>query len=239
MRDLKIWWCDRPSNPYNFGDGLNPVILNHYGYSVIFVPRERPEYLFVGSIATWAIKNTAVLGSGIMASRAKLNPEAKYIWVRGPLTRQRVLECGGECSEIFGDPALLLPRIYNPTNIEKKRKIGIIPHYVDYEIAKNNYSQYHIINLLDKDPFNVIKQVLECEKIISSSLHGIIAAHAYGIPAAWIKLSDNLRGDGTKFCDHYESLGIPAHLSTIENPVFSVAKFDDNKIHNILLNGNF
>jgi hypothetical protein len=239
MKSLNIWWCNQPSNPYNFGDGLNPVILNHYGYKTVFTPRNRPEVIFIGSIATWAIKDTVVIGSGIMSKKAILNPEAKWVWVRGPRTRKQVIESGGQCPEVYGDPALLLPRIYHPTNVEKKRKIGLMPHYVDYDQAKKDYPEYFIINLLDHNPFNIINQMLECEKIISSSLHGIIAAHAYGIPAAWIKLSDNLRGDGTKFHDHYESIGLDGHCSTIDNPHFSVAKFDSSDIHQILVEGKF
>jgi hypothetical protein len=46
-----------------------------------------------------------------------------------------------------------------------------------------------------------------CRRIISSSLHGIIFAHAFDIPAAWVKISPRVIGDGFKFFDYYSSIG--------------------------------
>ena len=54
---------------------------------------------------------------------------------------------------------------------------------------------------------NFINQVLECEKIVSTSLHGIICAHAYNIPACWMKIGNRLIGDDVKFFDYFESVG--------------------------------
>jgi pyruvyltransferase len=52
--------------------------------------------------------------------------------------------------------------------------------------------------------------LLSCRIIVSSSLHGLIFAHAYGLPAIWIKLSDRLVGGEFKFHDHYAFMEVDA-----------------------------
>ena len=53
-----------------------------------------------------------------------------------------------------------------------------------------------------------MQQVNKYDSIISSSLHGIIVAHSYGIPAGWWKPSNKVTGDGSKFEDYAQSVGI-------------------------------
>jgi len=77
---------------------------------------------------------------------------------------------------------------------------------------------------LNADPLEVARQIASCTKIVSSSLHGIIAAHAYGIPAAWVQFSDKLSGDGIKFADHFASVGSELVKSSESNTVFVKAK---------------
>ena len=55
---------------------------------------------------------------------------------------------------------------------------------------------------------NFVDQVLTCNHVISSSLHGLIIAHAYLVPTMAIKISENVEGGDFKFSDHYRSLGI-------------------------------
>ena len=54
----------------------------------------------------------------------------------------------------------------------------------------------------------VIKDILECEMTISSSLHGIIVSHAYNVRSMWIKLTNKIGGGFFKYRDYYGSLKI-------------------------------
>ena len=218
--EYNTWWLGNEYGHGNFGDILTPFILNHYGIKYKYTQTyANANLICVGSIARRANRNTTVLGSGIIRGNEILAAQANWKFVRGPHTRQRILSLGGSCPEIYGDPALLLPRIYNPI-VEKTIDVGYVPHNVDHDIIKTQYE--NVIHLATTDYKNVIDQMLKCKKIVSSSLHGIIVAHAYGIPAAWAKSCNRLKGGRTKFNDYYASVNLQPVLSTYDNPVFSL-----------------
>lgn len=123
------------------------------------------------------------------------------------MTREIVLRSGGQCPEVFGDPALLIPDYYQPKTTQQHARIGIIPHYVDQARAYDLKMPGKVINILDTIE-NVIDEVHSCECILSSSLHGLIVAHAFGIPAVWVKFGEKVLGDGTKFLDHMKVMGV-------------------------------
>jgi len=218
---MKVWWSKSPE-PGNFGDLLTPYILDHFliPYEYVRQPR-RSNILCVGSTAKFANDRTMVLGTGTMRESDVLNPRADWRFVRGPYTRDIVLRDGGDCPEIYGDPALLLPLLQPPPET-KTHDIGVVPHYVDYKYVKGRYD--NVIDVLNKDPLEVARQIASCRKIVSSSLHGIIAAHAYGIPAAWVEFSDLLAGDGIKFAVHFASVGSELIKSSESNTAFVKAK---------------
>ena len=218
---INVWWAPGPK-PGNYGDILTPHILDYleikYNYTTSF------DHLFIGSIASKAKSGTTVLGSGFIQENDKVNSKALYLLVRGPRSYQKVIDAGGIDEEnvwndIMGDPALLLPMLVDES--KKKYDYGIIPHYKDYLWVKNAYPNERVIDILNEDPIEVCKQITECRAIISSSLHGVITGHAYGIPTAWAEFSNKVVGKGFKFKDHYEALGLEAISSTVEEPIFT------------------
>lgn len=219
MYTINAWWSKQPQ-PGNFGDILTPFIFNKLSNNKLnFVHHNAPldHILCVGSILGKATKYSTVWGSGVMKYTDVVNNHAKYLAVRGPISRAIVLRSGGKCPEIYGDPALLLPKITN-FDIVQTHEIGIVPHYVDYQDVKNMYedrSDIKIINLLDADPMVPLKHMLSCGKIISSSLHGMIAPAAFGIPVSWVKFSNRLYGDGVKFHDFFNSINVDHNFTEI------------------------
>jgi len=226
----KVWWMKEPAN---YGDLLTPYIFDYYNIPYEYASIGNANTLCVGSIIKHTKENTLVLGSGLIKNKQKPHPAANYKFVRGPYTRQRILDLGGQCPDIYGDAALLLPLLWP----EKKKKydVGIIPHISNYKEAKEKYTNYKVIDLR-QDPKIVTNEITKCKKIISSSLHGIIVAHAYNIPAAWIKFTNKLVGDDIKFYDHYKSVNLEANLSTIESPKYTLGKYDIQPIREVFEN---
>ena len=178
-------------------------------------------YLTVGSILQFYKLNGGIVwGSGLIDQKLKTGKH-KYCAVRGPITRKTLLMQGNFVPEVYGDPAILLKRFYDSPKIIKYN-IGIIPHIVHFESFAATYlsSDFRIINLKTTEIESVIDDIRECKLILSSSLHGIIVAHTYGVPAIWMSIDgEQLMGDNMKFVDYFLSVGIEPYLPVSQNEV--------------------
>ena len=228
---IKITYCKDGTN--NWGDYVAPVLVEYIsGQKTSYIKSEGftdedDVYAVVGSILSWQQKpNLTVWGPGFMCEGQTMLVKPKNVLaVRGPLTRQNLLNQGIDCPEVYGDPALLFSKFYNPSII-KKYKVGIIPHYVD----KNNEWLLSIkgddkVKILDicSDTHKFVDNLKECEMVLSSSLHGLIAADSYGIPNLRVKMSDKIGGANFKFRDYFLSV-------SRENKCFNInleTKLDD------------
>ena len=112
--------------------------------------------------------------------------------IRGPMTRRFLIDVFGvDCPETYGDPALLVPYFFP----EFKRKENprhefiIIPHYSDIPLFPKSLGE-HIIYPTDLWS-DVIENILDSKFVISSSLHGLVLAEAFGIPARYVRVSEN------------------------------------------------
>jgi len=206
-----LWWMEQPY-PGNLGDILNPYIVERLsGLPPRFVPKG-DGILAIGSVIKFAREGTQVWGSGTPRMTDTLSAEARYHAVRGPLTRQLVLQSGGEAPEIYGDPAMLLPLIRPAAR--KRHRLGIIRHYTHkahpLEIS-GDVIEIGLDRIGYRDIEDFIAALTSCSAIISTSLHGLVVAHAYGIPtrrAVFSSSDTQIPGDGTKFSDHYAAFGI-------------------------------
>ena len=195
-------WCI--SN--NVGDTLTSYLIEKItGQSPIYVPPEvfRPKFMVAGSMLNHAIGYTTVWGAGLADIQHDVSPVATYAAVRGPISCRKVRLQAGHALSVMGDPGLLMPRFYKPT-VPKKYKVCICPHYLHqaeaFEWARG-IGGVRILNVFEA-PETFAMDMLECEVVYSSSLHGLIFADAYGIPSQWIDGTAKLGGDGMKFEDH-------------------------------------
>lgn len=117
----------------------------------------------------------------------------KILAVRGLKTYTELKNNGFECPKIFGDPALLMPMYYNPS-VSKKYKLGIILHYSHEKIIKkfiNNDILFIPIERKYDEITQFIDEILSCECILSSSLHGLILSNAYNVPCVRLKIMNH------------------------------------------------
>ncbi|MCB9426824.1 MAG: polysaccharide pyruvyl transferase family protein [Flavobacteriales bacterium] len=223
-----FWWNEKiiqGKSQENYGDVLGRYLVEKISKKEVQFawPKKfsvwgwfSPIYVTIGSILANVNHKCVVWGSGIIDRNIHVK-NAKFLAVRGPHTRKFLLDKGYNVPEVYGDPALLLPDYYAPS-VSKKYTYGIVPHYNDYELIKDLYKDNEkivVIDLMTDDIEYTTDVICSCERIISSSLHGIIVSHAYRIPAVWQKFSDRLFGDNVKFEDYMESVGLSFYLPEV------------------------
>jgi pyruvyltransferase len=187
-----------PRKFVNFGDYLSLKLVQRIVGQPINtqIKESQKKLLAIGTILSKASNNDVMWGSG--ARRTNLNnclPRLTSLdirAVRGPLTRKFIMEnLNINCPEIYGDPALLFPYFF-PEFKKKKTPSNdyiIIPHLTEQKLfPKTKY-----LNVVyPTDPWDqIIKKILNSKFVISSSLHGIIIAEAYGIPARFLRITEN------------------------------------------------
>lgn len=197
----------------NAGDVFAGEIVNQFFNGKIQIcgetSQKQKNLLLVGSIISWADENSVVVGSGFNAANETCNLLSNFVAVRGPLTNSKLIQLGYNGQLRHCDLGVLAGEIY-PDYPETSpiHKIGIVPHYADKKHPWVLYWKLRGAKVIDiQAPVSdVLREIAQCENIISSSLHGIIFAHSMGRNASWIQLSEKVHGGEFKFYDYYLSL---------------------------------
>lgn len=215
-----VWWTHTP----NYGDLLSPWIIGQLaGRPVTYAPPKTTSYLAVGSIVSEARRDSIVWGSGAFGSEGKwgITPAARYAAVRGPLTRSRLRNIGLPVPRVYGDPALLTPLVFWP-QVEKTAEVGIVVRWSEKDWrAATPEEGVKIIDLGTTDVAGTTREILSCQRILSSSLHGLILADAYGIPNAWLDSDSGTGGSRPaggefKFYDYMISVNKVRHSQAFD-----------------------
>lgn len=205
----------------NFGDLLTDLLIKRFiGLSTTLVTPDNAELVMVGSILEHLPEDFSgvIAGTGKLHEKSVVNfPKAKILALRGPLTAPNLKNI------MFGDFGLLANELI-PLG-DKKYKLGIVPHWTDKTLEYDEqFLKYNPkIIRVDDDPIKVIAEISQCKKIISSSLHGIIVADAFGIPRR-IEISPmglshpNQEGGLFKWRDYNESISMPFEIGVMGRP---------------------
>lgn len=177
-----------------------------------------PSYLKAQYMRLYKHKVLNIYGTGFIEERK--SPHEYFIRplnilaLRGEVTKKR-------CEEILkrkldgialGDPGLLFSKIFPDSGSYKRYDVGIVPHYIhklnkylnNIQLRKLKYKIIDIQNGVE----NTLTDIRDCRFILSSAMHGIIAADSYGIPNKWFKLDIPVVGDEYKYHDYYSAFGI-------------------------------
>lgn len=233
----------------NVGDLLTPYLVEKLTGRAAHNVKSRyfRHILAVGSMMHRAKSNSDIWGTGTLgpeiASRIPVS-KLRIHALRGHLSKALVYGEGANGVDIpLGDPAVLMKDYFDP-QVEKKYRIGIIPHYVDEDLSMFkalSREDVCVINVRNH-PESFIRELLACEFVLSSSLHGLILADTYGVPNKWVSFSDKLAGGRFKFEDYYSTTSQPdedvvpivdaqeldACLKSIQD-LASVKLFEENK----------
>jgi pyruvyltransferase len=187
------------------GHQVSTTFSRHFGESY-----RRNKLLAVGSIIHMAEEGDCIWGAGVNGKHPNRKDQEFYRFanldvkaVRGPLTKEFLNSMGIDAPEVYGDPALLLPRLFPEFKkaIKPSREYVLIPHIDDEHL----FSEDPCMISCKEDWKEIILAILDSKFVISTALHGIIVAEAFGIPTRYLKVSD---GEPLfKYMDYYYGTG--------------------------------
>jgi pyruvyltransferase len=206
LEAMPLYWWEPDNGTQNFGDQLSVVLAERMlGSSVQKAAVGDRKILCIGSILHFAKDHDVVWGAGINGKHLNRNEyhfsSLDVRAVRGPLTR-KVLQCFGvEAPAIYGDPGLLFARFFPEFQKNPIRDFLIVIHSSEEKrVVKND----HIVFATDPWPV-VVQKIVESKFVISTSLHGLVIAESYGIPARLLRMTEN--EPLFKFRDYYLGTG--------------------------------
>ncbi|MBD3880967.1 polysaccharide pyruvyl transferase family protein [Phormidium tenue FACHB-886] len=164
------------------------------------------------------------------------NTEFQVHALRGKYSARTFRQQGIEVPDVYGDPVWFLPSIFSAAP-EKQYELGVIVHLselaeltdsagvreelIRYSIPPSLASHVRLINTLTPPTLGSleakVKEITSCRRIVSTSLHGLVIAEAYGIPCAYfqhiatganfVQIDDETACIEHRFRDFYSGIG--------------------------------
>ena len=200
-------FLERPVN--NFGDLLGPLIVERLlcQFGLVNDRSDGRRLLVVGSILHLARTGDVVWGGGRNGKVAESDHRFETLdvrSVRGPRTAAWLQERNIAVPPVFGDSALLLPRLLPELNDHaqtKRTDVLYVPNFNDLAVTSDART------LNPRSPLDVcLKEIVQSRFVVGSSLHAVIVAEAFGIPARAIRSRTELP---FKYEDHFLGTGRP------------------------------
>lgn len=201
----------------NFGDLLGPLIVQEIlrREGLVENPNAAPKRLLsIGSILHFAKDGDIVWGSGVNGKMAAAGLDALHLdvrSVRGPLTRGYLLEHGVDAPEMYGDPGLLTSVLWPEYRTPGGRpaRPTIVMNFNDQQESSKRFKVVNPRQSVER----CLRDIASSSLVIGSSLHAIIVAESYGVPARLIRSAHE---PAFKYDDYYAGTGRPSYI-TAEN----------------------
>lgn len=167
--------------------------------------RNKPVYIWGSGF--WNDKN----------DRGLYRKNLKVCALRGELTKRKLEELTGKTYDVpLADAGLLVDMLLEPVTFLKRKRhnIGVIPHF--YQLKDPSFTKlfesgdYHMIDIR-RTPKEVAEDIVRCDTVISSSLHGLIFADSLHVPSLHVTGDTNLPDGNFKYEDYYSSYGLKDH----------------------------
>jgi pyruvyltransferase len=223
QRPIAIYWFGGGRGEINFGDSVSPLLVEAIlGRHVRYAPVSRADMIGIGSVLDLAIQRTwqrkyflrfhplAVWGSGSIESKFLDWPcRLSIASVRGQKTRD-AMSLHADCK--LSDPGLLCSELW-PSSQSRSYRWGIVPHVSDRKSARvaqliNETQRSVMVDLGSPDLKATAKLIASCEFVVSSSLHGLVVADSYGIPAIRADFGSLIKGGDWKFNDYFSTVSL-------------------------------
>jgi len=215
-RPVKLfWWRLEGSKHGNFGDEITQLLIKKiFNRRVVWAAPSECDMIGAGSILVETYQNKQtnkpfVWSSGFIEDDGITLTDDDFVFkaLRGKSSLKRVTSASQD-SIVLGDAGLLASYLLEP-GVQKRYKLGILPHYVDRDSDFiKELSKQEGVYIIDATwpCTQVVQAIAECETLLSSSLHGLIVGDSVGTPNKHLVLSDKLKGGSYKFIDYYSAL---------------------------------
>lgn len=212
---FKLYWWRRNDQWTNLGDEISPLVLGHVtGREMTHAGLDECDGVAIGSVfyprkASPRKRKTPmfVWGSGTLKPRPCKYESLSAILaaLRGPGTAGQIENCP---DLPFGDPGLFIPELF--AKASGGGHVALIPHHsmLGSPVVtglRDALGGAEVLDFTDPDPAATLAKLSQSRLIVSSSLHGLIFADAYGIPSLfWNELGAE---NEWKFRDYFDGAG--------------------------------
>jgi len=216
MSKLKVVaWTEKP----NLGDRFTDLWLTKQGYDHTVTDKlGEGNFIGVGSLLEQCQgHDLTIWGTGRATDPRKTGlvdlTKGTVLALRGPLSALGAYGARSAVNSrkgfVMGDAGLLAEDLLEdvPSDAVEffSNKTVFTPHWSDYDRVVTEQGPEYTINLLG-DPIEALARIRDAGLVVSSSLHGLIFADAFGIERVW-DYQEKAVGDPFKFRDYAALVG--------------------------------